>query len=63
MLGMGEQELADGRIEGEAGDALPGGVDQHGAGAVDHVARRDLLAPGLQHVRQAAPALPSLTRR
>src|SRR5258707_3820882 len=47
---MRQQELADGRIEREAMHALPRGVHQHGAGAVDHVAGRHLSPAGLQHV-------------
>ena len=51
---MREQKLADRRIEREAVHALAGRVDQHGAGPVDNVARRDLAAAQLQHVAQLA---------
>jgi hypothetical protein len=54
---VGEQELADGRIESKPRNALTGGVHQHGARAVDHIARRDLLAARLEHIGFGSPAL------
>ena len=47
---MGEDKLADGRVERKSVHAVPGGVDQHGAGTIDHVARGDLLGAFLQAI-------------
>ena len=49
--GVRQQELADRGVEREAVDARPSGVDQHRRGAVEDVARRDLLAAGLERAR------------
>ena len=61
-VGVGEEELADGRVVGEAIDAASGGVDHHGGAAVEHVAGGDEVLGGLQEVfhggrlRQGGPA-------
>ncbi len=47
---MRQQKLADGRIEGEAVDAVSSRVDEHRRRAVDDVACRHLVAPRLQRV-------------
>ena len=52
---VGEAEAADGGVIGEAVDPKAGGVDQHGGGAVNHVARRDLTVTRLQEVLQSDP--------
>ena len=44
---MGKQELADRGVEGEAVDAVAGGVDEHRACAVGDVAGGDQVAPRL----------------
>ena len=54
MFGCDKQELADRRIEGEAVRALPRRVDHHRAGPVNHVARGDLPAPGLEQILHLA---------
>ena len=43
---MGEEEVADARVEGEAVRAVPRGVDQHRVRAVQRIAGRDLLPAG-----------------
>ena len=48
---VGEQELADRRVEGEAVDAAAGGVDEHGARPVDEVPGAQLLAARPQEAR------------
>ena len=50
-VGVGEVELADDRVEGEAGDAVADRQHQHRRWAVDGVAGGDLLAAGLQELR------------
>ena len=46
--GVREQELADGRVEREAVDAVAGRVDEDRGRAVDDIARRNLLAAALE---------------
>src|SRR3990170_2316117 len=53
---MREQELAQRWVEREAVRALPRGVDEHCARAIDDVARGDLPAARLQHVLHLAAA-------
>src|SRR5665647_2704460 len=49
-VGMGQQELADRRIEGEAVDAVPGRIDEHRARPVGDVARCDQIPAGLEEL-------------
>ncbi len=50
--GVGEDELADDRVEGEAGDAVADRQHQHRGRAVDRVAGGDLLACRAAGTRQ-----------
>src|SRR2546422_3704004 len=50
-VGVRQQKLADRGIEGEAVHALPCGVDQHRARAVQDVTRGDLFLSQLKAVR------------
>ena len=45
---LGEDEGADGVIEGEGVDAAAGGVDEDGGGTIDDVAGGDLTESGLE---------------
>ena len=47
-VGMGEDELADVLVQGEAVDAIAGGQDHHGRGPINGVAGGDLPGAGLQ---------------
>ena len=47
---MADETRTDRRVEREAMDAVAGGVDHHGRGAVDDVTGRDLPQAGLQDI-------------
>ncbi len=51
-VGVRQAEGANAGIQREAVDAVPGSDHQHGAGAVDDIARGDLFAAGLQEILQ-----------
>ena len=51
-VGVGEVVAAQRGVEGEAVDAVAGGVDQHGGRAVDDVSSGHLVRPLLQEVLQ-----------
>ncbi len=47
---MGQQELADRRVESEAVDAVPGRINEHRARTVGDVARGDQVPAGLEEL-------------
>ena len=52
-VGMGKQKLPDAGIHGETVHPGSGGIDHHGRGSVQEIARRHLFAASLQQVAQA----------
>src|SRR5439155_13759562 len=49
---VAQQVRADRRLQRKTEDAVAGGVDQHGRGAVNHVTSSQLAPAGLKHVEQ-----------